>query len=149
MGAGASVVAEEERSRPLDASDVATPRGESALAEVRRLRQLLAAQNAGESKGDDASPTSRMAYKMHVVAIADLLKMETIECHQVLVRKGIAKVWEPGMKTFFISHQWLGGEHPDPEGQQFDVMKQVFQNFADGMCVCVCVCVCVCGTRVG
>lgn len=43
MGAGASVPSD-ELEKPLDASDVATPRGESALAEVRRLRQLLAAQ---------------------------------------------------------------------------------------------------------
>jgi hypothetical protein len=42
MGAGASVPSDELK-KPLDASDVATPRGESALAEVRRLRQLLAA----------------------------------------------------------------------------------------------------------
>ena len=43
MGAGASLQAEEELKKPLDASDVATPRGESAKAEVQRLRALLAA----------------------------------------------------------------------------------------------------------
>lgn len=36
-------VMEEEQVRPLDASDVDTPRGESAKHEVRRLRLLLAA----------------------------------------------------------------------------------------------------------
>ena len=38
----------------------------------------------------------------HVVAISDLLAMESIECHQALVQKGIAKKWEPGMKTFLL-----------------------------------------------
>lgn len=45
MGAGASVgdgVLEAEVARPLDASDVNTPRGESAKQEVVRLRTLLA-----------------------------------------------------------------------------------------------------------
>ena len=47
MGAGASIV-EEELKKPVDASDVATPRGESAKAEVIRLRQLIAAQSANK-----------------------------------------------------------------------------------------------------
>ena len=50
MGAGASIAAE-ELSKPLDASDVQTPRGESALAEVRRLRLLLAEAKEGGGGG--------------------------------------------------------------------------------------------------
>lgn len=42
MGSGTSVALQEEASRPLDASDVNTPRGESAKQEVMRLRMLLA-----------------------------------------------------------------------------------------------------------
>lgn len=41
MGAAASVTLNDELSKPLDASDVATPRGESAKAEVIRLRKLI------------------------------------------------------------------------------------------------------------
>ena len=149
---------EQERARPLDASDVATPRGASALAEVQRLRKLLSEQQSaiprqaaaaagGEQKVPEPAPllqagksvrsmqtdaTSKMAYPCFVVAIEDLLKMDSIECHQQLVSKGIAKEWAPGMKTFFISHQWLGGSHPDPQGQQFEVLQQIFRNFRDG-----------------
>ena len=47
MGAGASI--EEEIQRPADASDVATPRGESAKREVVRLRALVQAQRAAEA----------------------------------------------------------------------------------------------------
>ena len=47
MGAGASVPAD-ELSKPLDASDVATPRGETAVAEVVRLRALLKATAAAD-----------------------------------------------------------------------------------------------------
>lgn len=49
MGAGASLV-EEELKKPVDASDVATPRGESAKAEVTRLRTLLAEQMPQEEQ---------------------------------------------------------------------------------------------------
>ena len=46
MGAAASVnVVQEETQRPLDASDVDTPRGVSAKAEVTRLRGLLASHS--------------------------------------------------------------------------------------------------------
>ena len=45
MGIGASVeqskIVQEETEKPVDASDVDTPRGESAKEEVRRLRKLL------------------------------------------------------------------------------------------------------------
>ena len=57
MGAGASVPSDELK-KPLDASDVATPRGESALAEVRRLRQLLAVSVDGELEVQKAKNTN-------------------------------------------------------------------------------------------
>ncbi|GMI04941.1 hypothetical protein TrVE_jg12149 [Triparma verrucosa] len=41
MGAGASVNLNEEKKKPLDLSDVLTPRGESVKAELVRLRTLL------------------------------------------------------------------------------------------------------------
>ena len=51
MGSAASSIPAEELSKPLDASDVSTPRGETALAEVRRLRLLLLAE--ASSEGDE------------------------------------------------------------------------------------------------
>ena len=45
MGAGASVSMQEEMKKPLDASDVATPRGESAKNEVIRLRKIFYEQS--------------------------------------------------------------------------------------------------------
>lgn len=46
MGAGASQTLAKELENPLDASDVNTPRGKSALDEVRRLRTLLLIQES-------------------------------------------------------------------------------------------------------
>jgi hypothetical protein len=44
MGAGISQALKQELQRPLDASDVRTPRGISASNEVCRLRTLLLAE---------------------------------------------------------------------------------------------------------
>ena len=62
MGAAASVQA--ELKKPIDASDVATPRGESALAEVKRLRALLAEESKTmESKGGEEAAASTVTTK--------------------------------------------------------------------------------------
>ena len=49
MGSGASLTLQNELDKPLDASDVHTPRGMSAVAEVARLRTLLLAQQAEQA----------------------------------------------------------------------------------------------------
>jgi hypothetical protein len=49
MGAGASVV-EQEKQRPIDASDVDTPRGVTAKNEVARLRSLLASYSLDQQE---------------------------------------------------------------------------------------------------
>ena len=46
MGSGVSTTMKKELAKPLDAVDVDTPRGKSAIAEVKRLRILLLAQDA-------------------------------------------------------------------------------------------------------
>ena len=66
MGAGASVqidettsnILKEETMKPLDASDVATPRGESAKAEVIRLRALIA-ENAKKTEAPAAQQSKQ------------------------------------------------------------------------------------------
>ena len=68
MGAGASVqidentsnVLKEESAKPLDASDVATPRGESAKAEVIRLRALIA-ENAKKTEATTTTEAPKEA----------------------------------------------------------------------------------------
>ena len=72
MGAGASINETDQKSladelaKPLDGSDVATPRGDSAKAEVVRLRQLLLArktaeEGAGGAGGADAAASAAPA----------------------------------------------------------------------------------------
>lgn len=49
----ASVI-NEEKKKPIDASDVNTPRGESAKEEVKRLRKLIAEMKDGKSIQEEA-----------------------------------------------------------------------------------------------
>ena len=75
MGAGASIqidektsnMLKEETMKPMDASDVATPRGESAKAEVIRLRALIA-QNADKSNESFNTTSSRLVPETYLSA---------------------------------------------------------------------------------
>eukprot|EP00618_Florenciella_parvula_P003687 CAMPEP_0119470412 /NCGR_PEP_ID=MMETSP1344-20130328/3324_1 /TAXON_ID=236787 /ORGANISM="Florenciella parvula, Strain CCMP2471" /LENGTH=119 /DNA_ID=CAMNT_0007503087 /DNA_START=192 /DNA_END=552 /DNA_ORIENTATION=+ len=56
-----SSVINEEKKKPIDASDVNTPRGESAKEEVKRLRKLIAEMKDGkpiEEEAEDEAATA-------------------------------------------------------------------------------------------
>jgi hypothetical protein len=42
---------------------------------------------------------------------------------------------KPGMRVIFVSHQWLGGVHPDPEGRHAAVLRSTLQGVMDGVSV--------------
>ena len=61
-----------------------------------------------------------MLYPMYTSPMEEVLKMTKIEPHEVLKEKGIVAEFDPRQgKGFFVSHQWVGGNHPDPHFQQF------------------------------
>ena len=66
----------------------------------------------------DGSGYGGWLFPMYLVKIRDFLEMEGVpEPHHVLKQKGLLHAWQPGMFSIFISHQWLGKEHPDPKGR--------------------------------
>ena len=74
-----------------------------------------------------------MQYPMNVVKVSDFLKIPGIPgTYQKLRRQGFLHEWTPGMFVVFISHQWLGFDHPDPFGQQIEVLRQGLQGLIDG-----------------
>lgn len=38
----------------------------------------------------------------------------------------------PGMFAIFVSHQWLGSEHPDPVGEQMEVLRESLRHVIEG-----------------
>ena len=54
------------------------------------------------------------------------------EPHDRMLRDNLLHKWQPGMFVTFISHQWLGSSHPDPQGQQCAVLRAALQGMIDG-----------------
>ena len=54
------------------------------------------------------------------------------ESHDVLKERGLLHEWKAGMFAIFVSHQWLGRQHPDPNGEQVAVLRQMLQGLING-----------------
>ncbi|CAK9071050.1 unnamed protein product [Durusdinium trenchii] len=71
-------------------------------------------------------------FPMYLVKVSDFLEMKgTPEPHDILMQKGLLHQWEPGMFTLFVSHQWLGSQHPDPTGQQLGVLRTALRRILE------------------
>ncbi|CAJ1399136.1 unnamed protein product [Effrenium voratum] len=74
-----------------------------------------------------------MHFPMYVVKVSDFLEMEgPPEAHGALWQRGMLRAWEPGIFTIFVSHQWLGLAHPDPQGVHCALLRETLQNIIDG-----------------
>eukprot|EP00438_Fugacium_kawagutii_P031204 Skav220799 [mRNA] locus=scaffold150:363000:364694:+ [translate_table: standard] len=74
---------------------------------------------------------------MWVLSVENVLQMTgTFQPHQVLKAKGLLAEWRDDMFTIFISHKWLGRQHPDPRADQFQVLQGFLRNLMAGK-VCV------------
>ena len=75
-----------------------------------------------------------MSYPMYVISVIDLLTLDRMQPHQDLLKKGMAREWIPAMRgrTIFASHEWLGWDDPDPNGEQITALKLTFQHLMHG-----------------
>ena len=65
----------------------------------------------------EASP---MHFPMYTVSMAAVLQMQAVKPHEELQENGTLTVFHEGMgRAAFVSHQWVGKKHPDPEHKQF------------------------------
>ena len=73
-------------------------------------------------------------YPMYLMRVKDILKLEQFEPHQIMLRKGLVHEWAPHMcgRVIFISHEWLGWAHADPQGEQFTTLKRVLERLCKG-----------------
>eukprot|EP00439_Symbiodinium_sp_Y106_P048413 s2042_g6.t1 len=78
-------------------------------------------------------PVHDMLFPMCVVKVSDFLRMSgPPEAHGHMKDKGWLRAWHPGMFVIFISHQWLGSAHPDPQGQQCAVLRKALLGVISG-----------------
>ncbi|CAE7554000.1 unnamed protein product [Symbiodinium sp. CCMP2592] len=69
-----------------------------------------------------------MTVPMYVVSMEQLLKMTEVRPHERLLAEGIVVEFRDNMgKALFVSHQWVGTQHPDPEGTQLRVLQQALR----------------------
>jgi len=74
-----------------------------------------------------------MLFPMWVLPMSEFLKIEgPPKSHTELIREGKLVQWAPGMYCIFISHQWLGKNHPDPEGKQVKAFQLALQSILNG-----------------
>ena len=93
-------------------------------------------QCSPEAPGDfNANPAKvhSMFFPMYVVKVSDFLEMDgPLKAHDELQQEGLLHEWHPGMFVIFVSHQWLGFNHPDPQGDQAMCLRQFFNNIITG-----------------
>jgi len=78
-----------------------------------------------ESKHQQLAP-------MWVVHMQDLLKMQVLQKHQELLEEGLVVECQAAFLSIFVSHQWLGTNHPDKTGAQFKILQEALANIIDG-----------------
>ena len=88
-----------------------------------------------------ATPVTYDMYLMNIGTILKLFgsasdrKMNSHLCHQDLLEQGKLTRFEDlplGAFVLFVSHQWNGFQHPDPNGVQIDCMVKTFQRLRNG-----------------
>jgi len=70
---------------------------------------------------------------MYTVPAEDVLQMSEVKPHEELLADDMLKVFKSSKgKAMFVSHQWIGNHHPDPEAKQFRVLQNSLRNILAG-----------------
>ena len=70
---------------------------------------------------------------MYTVPMEKLLQMTRVRSHEDLLEDGELMEFREGLgRAMFVSHQWLGNKHPDPDGLQLKVLQDALTNILAG-----------------
>ena len=93
------------------------------------------AGDLGSSKPEGPT-TAEQLFAMYVVPVEDLMLMTEIKAHEDLLQEGALVEFDDSKgNAMFVSHQWAGVDHPDPELAQFRVLQQALKNAMKGASV--------------
>mmetsp|Transcript_10439 Transcript_10439/g.23632 ORF Transcript_10439/g.23632 Transcript_10439/m.23632 type:complete len:624 (+) Transcript_10439:44-1915(+) len=81
-------------------------------------------------KSSTKSTSTTRFSSLHCLAMNDFLALDILLPHEEVERKLLCPSDEQAMH--FISHEWLGFEHPDPDGVQLRCMQEVFKKIMAG-----------------
>ena len=94
---------------------------------TRQESALAAYARSLQNREDDVA--SAMLLPMYTVPVKDLLLMGEIEPHEELKARGILVEFDKSMgNAAFVSHQWVGHAHPDPEFKQMRVLQAALRH---------------------
>eukprot|EP00747_Dinoflagellata_sp_TGD_P147849 gnl/TRDRNA2_/TRDRNA2_176854_c8_seq8.p1 gnl/TRDRNA2_/TRDRNA2_176854_c8~~gnl/TRDRNA2_/TRDRNA2_176854_c8_seq8.p1 ORF type:complete len:387 (+),score=64.43 gnl/TRDRNA2_/TRDRNA2_176854_c8_seq8:85-1245(+) len=90
------------------------------------------------TKNTEGVPANAV-YPMWLLRVRDVVNGKFIDesgipkSHEQMVEEGgLLTMWSPDKFCIFVSHRWLSKEHPDPEGAQMQVLREVLSNIIDG-----------------
>jgi len=75
-------------------------------------------------------------FPMWLIVGRTLMELQhPLPSHEMLKKEGKLIQWKPADQSrpiVFISHEWVGTHHPDPEFKQFKVLQMALQNMSEG-----------------
>ena len=69
-----------------------------------------------------------MLFPMYTLPLEELLQMTELRAHEGLKAAGLLVEFENQGQAAFISHQWVGLQHPDPEMKQLRVLQEALRH---------------------
>lgn len=80
----------------------------------------------------NSDPVSKSFGSMWVLRVKDFLELDHMPKHEDLRKKGLLVKRSPAHFCVFVSHQWLGSSHPDPEFLQLPVLQKALRKLIAG-----------------
>ncbi|CAE7232403.1 unnamed protein product [Symbiodinium natans] len=73
-------------------------------------------------------------FPMYVLSVEEVLRMTALRVHEDLMAEGVVLVFQErtGHAAIFVSHQWAGHGHPDPDMEQFKVIQSFLSQLMEG-----------------
>mmetsp|Transcript_11391 Transcript_11391/g.30561 ORF Transcript_11391/g.30561 Transcript_11391/m.30561 type:complete len:741 (+) Transcript_11391:87-2309(+) len=95
-------------------------------------------QNGGGGEqppsGDPEPCGPQMYFPMYLMSWDTLMGLESMQPHQVLLREGRLTEYTEELegRVIFVSHEWVGFNHPDPAGEQLACLQAMLRRLASG-----------------
>lgn len=125
LGMGIHVERVVSRERTSAASQVS-----SSLSSGERA-ETIAVRRERTKTMEAAAPSLVRSYPMFVLPIDEVLALDRMKPHEEL--EDVLVEWDDGMgDVLFVSHTWLGYNHPDPEGCKLTLLQTLLRRMRSG-----------------
>ncbi|CAK9069948.1 unnamed protein product [Durusdinium trenchii] len=80
-----------------------------------------------------SDPTFPVLYPFYTMTVETLMEMQAPRGHEDLLMDGSLVIYEKSLgHAMFVSHEWCGRRHPDPEGAQLRVLQEALAHMLHG-----------------